>query len=335
MANNKIVRSVCYFTDNPSSEITEKLTNIAKTLEDMGYLIQTTRICSAGKNIDALVGKADYLSIGTISYDEALEKLPKFYETKNLNFNIELAKETIDNKYAELLFKIIQERPDKTFSFTFVFNNAPSSPFFPSGNYEKNGFSIGLQPTDLSENCTSLDEWFSAMKTCWDEINETFKDNPDFLGIDSSIAPLLGGKGSLVNFVKRLGTTFDNSVTTDMYTKITKFIKESNPKLVGLSGMMLPCLEDDELAEEYEQGKFSIERNIFLSLHSGLGIDTYPVAVDEKPERVVEILTLLQALSNKYKKPLSARFVSDGKAKIGEKTDYQNQYLADVVLRRL
>src|ERR1700722_9218 len=277
-------------------------------------------MCSAHKDIDELSGKADDLSIGTITLEEALERLPKFYETNNLNFNIELANEKIDTKYTDFLFKMIQERPDKTFSFTFVFNNAPSSPFFPSGSYERNGFSVGLQPTDLSENCTTLEEWFSAMKSCWDEIAETFKDNPDFLGIDSSIAPLLGGKGNLVNFVKRLGTTFDHSVTTDMYTKITKFIKENNPKLVGLSVMMLPCLEDDELAEEYEKGNFSIERNIFLSLHSGLGIDTYPIAVDEKPERVVEILTLLQALSNKYKKPLSARFVSDGKAKVGEKT---------------
>lgn len=339
MVDNKIIRSVCYFTDNPSTEITDKLAAVAKTLENEGYLIQTKRICSSLKDIDQLsqkvAGKAEYLSIGTITLDEALERLPKFYEINNLNFNIELANEQITTKHVDLLFKVIQERPDKTFSFTFVFNNAPSSPFFPSGSYEKNGFSIGLQPTDLSENCTTLEEWFAAMKHCWDEIAETFYDNPEFLGIDSSIAPLLGGKGSIVNFVKRLGTTFDHSVTTDMYTKITKFIKENNPKLVGLSGMMLPCLEDDELAAEYEQGNFSIERNIFLSLHSGLGIDTYPIAVDEKPERVIEILTLLQALSNKYKKSLSARFVSDGKAKIGEKTDYKNQYLADVVLREL
>ncbi len=335
MIDNKIIRSVCYFTDNPSEEVTSKLADIAKILEDKGYLIQTKRMCSAGHDIDALSGKADYLSIGTITYDEAIERLPKFYERKNLNFNIELANETIDKKYTDLLFKIMHEHPDKMFGFTFVFNNAPSSPFFPSASYEKNGFAIGLQPTDLSENCTSLEEWFSAMKSCWNEIAETFKDNPKFLGIDSSIAPLLGEKGSLINFVKRLNVSFDHSVTTDLYTKITTFIKEHNPKLIGLSGIMLPCLEDDELAQEYEQGNFSIERNIFLSLHSGLGIDTYPIAVDEKPERVIEILKLLQALSNKYKKPLSARFVSDGKAKIGEKTNYQNQYLADVVLRKL
>ena len=98
---------------------------------------------------------------------------------------------------------------------------------------------------------------------------------------------------------------------------------------------MFPCLEDFELASEYEKGNFPIERNIFLSLHSGLGIDTYPIGIDESKDRVLEILSLLQGLSNKYKKPLSARFVSDGKARIGEKTDFKNQYLKDVVIRRL
>jgi len=98
---------------------------------------------------------------------------------------------------------------------------------------------------------------------------------------------------------------------------------------------MFPCVEDFELADEYECGNFTIERNIFLSLHSGLGIDTYPVGINETPERLCSILRLLRELAKKYSKPLSARFVSDGKAGIGDKTDFQNQYLKDVVIRPL
>jgi uncharacterized protein (UPF0210 family) len=98
---------------------------------------------------------------------------------------------------------------------------------------------------------------------------------------------------------------------------------------------MFPCLEDFELALEYEQGDFSIERNLFLSLHSGLGIDTYPIGIDESPEKVLNVLKLTQALSNKYKKPLSIRFVSDGKAKIGDRTDFKNQYLKDVKVKAI
>lgn len=338
--SQKIVRSVCYFTDDPSSEVTDKLADTAKALEDKGYLIQTKRVCYSSPKISELVAKvgdkAEYLSVGTLSYDQAIEQLPEFYENDNVNFNIDLTDVNINREHANLLFRIIQEKPANTFGFTFVFNNTPSSPYFPSASYKENGFSVGLQPTDLAEGCSTLDEWLKAMKQCWEEICELFGDNPEFLGIDSSIAPLTGSEaGSFAGFVKRLGLTFDHSVTTDMYVKITQYIKERNPKPVGLSGLMLPCLEDDDLAAEYEQGNFSIERNIFLSLHSGLGIDTYPIGVDEKPERVVEILRLVQALSDKYKKPLSTRFVSDGKAKIGQRSDFQNQYLADVKIRPL
>lgn len=334
----KVIRSICYFTDAPA-DVTVKLADSAKVLENKGYLIQTKRVCTSVKDIQKVVsdaGDADYLSVGALTYEEATVQLPEFYKKDNINFNIDLTNVDIDRRYADILFRIISEKPAATFNFTFVFNNSPSSPFFPSGSYEKNGFSVGLQPTDLSEGCNTLEEWLSAIKACWDEIAELFKNNPDFLGIDSSIAPLSGSStASFVGFVKRLGYTFEHSVTTDMYVKITKFIKEQNPKLVGLSGLMFPCLEDDELAAEYDKGNFSIERNVYLSLHSGLGIDTYPIGVDESSDRVVEILRLVQALSNKYEKPLSARFVSDGRAKIGDKTDYQNQYLTDCTVRAL
>ena len=98
---------------------------------------------------------------------------------------------------------------------------------------------------------------------------------------------------------------------------------------------MFPCLEDEELAKEYEKGMFSIERNLFLSLHSGLGIDTYPIGIDEDPQTILNILRLTQDLSKKHNKPLSIRFVSDGRARIGEKALFNNPYLYDVSIRSL
>src|SRR5688572_11187343 len=43
----KIVRSICYFTDNPLAETATKLDALARRLEEKGYLIQTKRVCSA------------------------------------------------------------------------------------------------------------------------------------------------------------------------------------------------------------------------------------------------------------------------------------------------
>src|SRR5947207_320732 len=119
--SQKIVRSVCYFTDSPSAEITTKLANAAKALEGKGYLIQTKRLCSTVKDIDELTEKvgdgANYLSIGTLTYEEAVERLPKFYDKNNVIFNIDLTDVKIDRKYADFLLRVMTEKPSHTFNF--------------------------------------------------------------------------------------------------------------------------------------------------------------------------------------------------------------------------
>lgn len=336
---NKIIRSVCYFTKNPSDETVKKLSEISDLLTSNDFGIQTKRICTFGMSIkdlgDKISDKNIYLNVGALDLKIANKYLVDFLGNNNVAFNMDLSKSEIKKEHIDFLFKIINSNSEKTFRFSYVFNNALSSPFFPSGNYEKEGYAIGLQLTDLSESCDTIDEWFGEIRKVFNEIDLLFKSDKEFLGIDSSIAPLFSGKSSLVDFIKKIGYDFSYSVLTDNYLKITEFIKKENPKPIGLCGLMFPCLEDFRLAEEYEKGNFSIERNLFLSLHSGLGIDTYPVGVNEKQERIINILKTIQGLSNKYKKPLSCRFVSDGKAKIGEKTDFENQYLKDVIVREL
>lgn len=340
MKTNKIVRSICYFTNNPSVAAITKTNGIAQRLAKSNYLVQTKRICSGNlEKITKLDGKfasENYLfGIGSLSKEDIKRYFLKLLSAKDISFNLDLTHKEITLEDAEILFEIIKAKPGKTFNFAYVFNNPPSSPYFPSASYQHIGFSIGFQPTDLSQNCHCLEEWLQEMKKMWLETYSLFEKDPEFLGLDSSTAPLFTDKGSLIAFINKLGYGFSSSTTTDLYLRITKFIKEENPMPVGLCGLMLPCLEDFELAKEYEKKEFTIERNIFLSLQCGLGIDTYPIGVDEKPERVREILKMIQRLSDKYQKPLSARFVSDGKAKIGEKTDFQNQYLKDVVIIRI
>lgn len=338
--NNKIVRTICLFTNQPNIQGLDQLKEIAKKLSGRDYITQKKRICSPSINkiieLDSkYASDSCTFGIGSISTEELHKRLNKLLTCRDTSFNLDLTEREITKEDAQILFYIIRHKPSKTFNFSYVFNNPHSSPFFPSGSYHQNGFSIGLQPTDLSEDCHSVEEWLSEMKRVWLEIHSLFKDDAAFLGIDSSIAPLFSGKSSLISFMRKVGLDFSHSATTDTYLTITKFIKEKNPKPIGLCGIMFPCLEDFELANEYEEGNFPIERNIYLSLHSGVGIDTYPIGTNETSKRVAEILSLVQGLSNKHKKPLSVRFVSDGKAKIGEKTDFRNQYLKDVIIRKL
>ncbi|MDQ7814540.1 MAG: DUF711 family protein [Patescibacteria group bacterium] len=334
----KVIRSICLHTKDAVGKET-KLLGLAKRLEDHGFIVQTKRLCSPTKDIrlfEASVTDPNILlSVGKISHDEYSAIAPDFLETQRTSLCVDLTQEEINEAVVQTLFDIIKTNPQKTFNFAYVFNDLASSPFFPSAFYEQEGFSIGLQSTDLSENLPGLQDWLDAQKTVWSEIIEIFKDEQDFLGIDSSIAPLFHGVSSLADLTKRICGGFSESVMSDFYVNLTRFIKTQNPKPIGLCGLMLPCLEDFELAEEYSQGEFSLERNLFLSLHSGLGIDTYPMGIDEDMAKLASILKLVQGLSNKYKKPLSVRFVSDGKAKIGEMTDFKNQYLKDVIVRSL
>ncbi len=337
---NKIIRSICYFTQKPDDGVVLKIKEKKGLLEGHGFEVQTLRFCTSDLEFNEIVRRVNdkeiMLGASSVPCQNTSSQLKDFFRIPDdLSFNLDLTGSAIEAGHVDLLFEIIRNKPDRTFNFAYVFNNPLSSPYFPSANYGVEGFSIGLQSTDLTEGCRSLNEWFEKTTSVWDEINLIFKDDQEFLGIDSSVAPVFQGNSSLINWIKRLGMTFNESVLTDTYLKITKFIKEKNPKPIGLCGLMFPCLEDFELADEYEQGNFSLERNLFLSLHSGLGVDTYPIGIDENPEKVINILKTVQGLSNKYHKPLSVRFVSDGKAKIGEKTDFKNQYLKDVIIRPL
>ena len=315
-----------------------RLDELSQKLQHAGYEVQTLRICTSAASIgeldQAFARKDLFLCAGTLSREAAQEQLPDFLQAGNTSFNLGIPGE-VKSGDVEILHRIIENAPAKTFQFSYTFVNPGNTPFYPSAHAVQNGFAVGMQPTDLSKGCLNLSLWLERMKACWQELTELLAPEPGFLGIDTSVAPLGEGHGSLIHFLERLGYPLGKAVTTDLFTRISNFLKTANPRPVGLCGLMFPCLEDTGLADAYEKGEFPIERNLFLSLHSGVGIDTYPIGIDESPERIRQILNLLGALSYKYQKPLAARFISDGKAKVGEMTDFQNPYLQDVVLRPL
>ncbi len=338
MAFKKIIRSICYFSDTVDTKLFDRLNQIAQKLEQHNYEIQTRRMCLNGMTIkevdDAIEDDGLFVAVGSLNLSQAREQFDDFVNGGNNHFNLDITA-GVSREDVAVLFDIIKMNASKTFNFTYLVNVPPSSPFFPSSNYERTGFSVGLQSTDLSAGCETIEQWLENMRTVWDEIINLFGEDDDFLGIDSSVAPLSDGDSSFVLVIERLHMPFPQAVTTDIFTRVSEFIKTQNPQPVGLCGLMFPCLEDAGLANYYADGEFTLERNLFLSLHCGLGIDTYPIGTDEKPERVLEVLQLLRTLSNRYQKPLAARFISDGVAKIGEKTDLQNQYLQEVVVRAL
>lgn len=333
-----IVRSLCLFSDRLDPAAATRLDALAARLEGAGYPLQTRRLCVAGHGagaVEAAYGDGQrFLSIGQLDRAGLAREFDALVAADNVACNLAPDGPVTADDVA-WLFRLIDARPDKTFAFAYTFRNAAGSPFFPSASWAGNGFALGLQPTDLAAGCATPEAWLQRLGGAWDELLALFGDQPDFLGIDGSIAPLWNEPGSLVGHVRRWAGSFEQAVTSDLFLRLTAFLRTANPRPVGLNGLMLPCLEDRLLAEEYSQGRFSIERNLFLALHCGLGIDTYPLGVDESPARVLELLRLVQGLAERHAKPLSVRLVSDGRARIGERTGFGNRYLHDVVVRPL
>ncbi len=333
-----IVRSLCLFTDRLDAHEGERLDRLALRIEEAGFTLQTRRVCVAGHGaaeVEACYGDGRrFLSIGQLDRTGLAREFDALLETNNVACNL-APPDAVTADDAAWLFRLMEAQPEQTFGFAYTFANAPGSPFFPSASWAGNGFALGLQPTDLAVGCDTPEAWLVRLRDSWLELQALFANEPGFLGIDGSIAPLWDNPGSLVGHVRRWAGSFERAITSDLFLRITGFLRTANPCPVGLNGLMLPCLEDRQLAGVYEQGRFTVERNLFLAMHCGLGIDTYPVGIDETPERVLEILRLVQGLAERHAKPLSVRLVSDGRARIGERTGFGNRYLHDVVVRSL
>ena len=333
-----IVRSLCLFADRLDDAVGGRLDTLATRLVDVGFALQTRRICVAGHGArDVAAAYADgtrFLSIGQLDRAALAREFDALLEVDDVACNLGVDGPVTAADVAWLQ-RLVAARPERTFTFAWTFHNAPGSPFFPSATWAGNGFALGLQPTDLAAGCATPEAWLARIEETWHTLVALFGGEPDFLGIDGSVAPLWNDPGSLVGHVRRWAGSFERAVTSDLFLRITAFLQARNPRPVGLNGLMLPCLEDRLLAEEYTQGRFGIERNLFLAMHCGLGIDTYPVGIDEPPARVLDILRLVQGLAARHAKPLSVRFVSDGRAHVGERTGFGNRYLHDVVVRPL
>jgi len=211
---NKIIRTICYFQKDPSEEVFQKLDKLEKLFIEKDHSIQTKRLCSP--NVDKIIKldkiyspKGYFLAVGNVD-----NRIDELLQTNNIAFNYDLTVKEINLNDVQILLNVIKTSSAKTFAFTYVFNNPSSSPYFPSATYEKDGFSIGLQSTDLAEDCSSLSIWLEKMKQVWSEVNELIKNDPEFLGIDSSIAPFADGKAKIGE-----KTDFKNQYLKDVLIK--------------------------------------------------------------------------------------------------------------------
>ena len=240
-------------------------------------------------------------------------------------------------------------RSQGNFSFAAISMVPPGTPFFPAGfnSGNEHQFAIGLQSANViaealagkknpAEAENAIREKLGAFATQIEQIGKDVAKETGWMyeGIDLSPAPLKRDSiGAAIEAYT--GGWFGSSGTLAAAAMITRAIQSIPVTRVGYSGLMLPVLEDSVIARRWSEGSISIDGLLAYSSVCGTGLDTIPLPGRVSPEQLIKILGDVASLSVKWKKPLSARLLPIAGRDAGDRTDFDNPRLVNVLLRPL
>jgi uncharacterized protein (UPF0210 family) len=92
---------------------------------------------------------------------------------------------------------------------------------------------------------------------------------------------------------------------------------------------MLPVLEDAVLAQRAAEGLLTVKDILLYSAVCGTGLDTLPVPGDITEEQLAAILLDVGALSQRLRKPLTARLMPVPGKRAGDQTSFDFTYFAN------
>ena len=150
-----------------------------------------------------------------------------------------------------------------------------------------------------------------------------------FGGIDFSLAPYPQSSDSLGHALEGLGAEFGGNGMVASASLVMNAIEAVQFERAGFSGLMLPILEDNILAERAQQGRLSINELLLLSAICGTGLDCIPLAGDISKTALRDILLDTAALSLRLDKPLTARLMPFPDKVAGDALNFGFEYFAD------
>jgi hypothetical protein len=241
---------------------------------------------------------------------------------------------------ARIMQSLAERTPDGfgNLRFAAACNCPPHVPFFPASYYkenERNGgrpeFGLALEAADLAvrafDGAGSLDEARLRLLALLEEeagkaadvcVGLAAEHGYTFTGLDISMAPFPDEARSIGHALELLsGAPLGSPGTLTAAAFFTSVLKQAREQLptVGYSGLMLPALEDQTLADRAAEGLVTIDTLLLMSAVCGLGLDTVPLPGDVTATQLERIITDMAALAVKLDKPLTARlFPVPGKA---------------------
>lgn len=234
------------------------------------------------------------------------------------------------------------------FGFAATAMLQPYGPFFPGAYHTGEGkrFAIGTEGANVvdhvfgetggnaamaTERLTSaLSEHAVAIEKLARQIEK--ETGWMYMGIDATPAPL-GNVSIGAAIEKFVGGKFGSSGTMTACAVITRAVQAVPVKRIGYSGLMVPVMEDNVLAQRWEEGTYGVDALLAYSAVCGTGLDTIPLAGDITEQQIERILADMATLAYKWKKPLSARLLPVKGRKAGEKTAFNDPRMRNTLIR--
>ena len=234
------------------------------------------------------------------------------------------------------------------FNFTATAMLAPYGPFYPGSYHLGAGrcFAIGTEGANvvdqvfaetaghaplaaerltraLSGHCIALEKLSRQIEkeSAW-----------TYMGIDPTPAPLREVSiGAAIE--KFTGERFGSSGTMTAAAIITQAVQAAPVRRIGYSGLMLPVMEDSLLARRWSERTYDVDALLAYSAVCGTGLDTIPMAGAVTQKQIERILGDVASLAFKWKKPLSARLLPVKGKQAGDRTEFDDPFLVNTVIR--
>lgn len=318
-----------------------------------------TTLLKYAHTLEAFIDKhqIDFASIGPVVATTPLallmsiRALPRLIaETKKIFSSVLIADEhsginlAAAQAFAETVHKIAHTTPQGlgNLRIAALANVPPGTPFFPAAYHQggRSSFAIATEAADLVlttvSKIRSLNEARRRLITVIEETAYQMLEVVDglvddhqirFEGLDFSLAPYPNAQTSIAGAIEALGVeAFGGHGTLFTTAFLTSCLRQAEIPHVGFSGIMLPVLEDNLLAQRAREGNFTVNDLLLYSAVCGTGLDTVPIPGDTDPTLMTAIFLDMAALAISLHKPLTARLMPIPGAVAGDEITFDFDY---------
>ncbi len=248
--------------------------------------------------------------------------------------------------FAQTVYKVAHSTPNGFGNLRLgaLANVPPGIPFAPAAYHHggRHAFSIATESADLAlnviNNTRSLNEARKRLTKAIENVSADILDIVDklvddhnirFNGIDFSLVPYPSQAKSIGAVVESLGVNaFGGSGTLFATAFLASCIQGVDIPRTGFSGVMLPVLEDNVLAQRAAEGRFSLNDLLLYSAVCGIGLDAIPIPGSTSPEEIGAIFLDMASLAVSLGKPLMARLMPIPGLAVGQKVSFDFKYFA-------